>query len=67
MSSVGYWYAERPTAVATPPPVGKRMPVLRDNKGGWLYDRKGQITPYKAIPTAEMKALKARWKRTHGK
>jgi len=66
MSSVGYWYAERPTGVAVPPPVGKRMPVLRDNKGGWLHDRKSQVTPHKVIPTAEMKALKARWKRTHG-
>ena len=36
VSSVGYWYAEEPTAVIAPPPVAQRMPVLRDNVGNWL-------------------------------
>ena len=38
MSSVAYWYADQPDAAATVPPVDKRMPVLRDNQGKWLYD-----------------------------
>ena len=33
MSSVGYWYAEKPTRVVDPPPVAKRVPVEKaDNK-----------------------------------
>ena len=40
MSSVAYWYAAKPTRVAKPPSVAKRMPVLRDNQGNWLYDAK---------------------------
>ena len=40
MASVAYWYADRPTRVAKPPPVSKRLPVLRDNQGRWLHNRK---------------------------
>ncbi len=43
MSSVAYWYAEQPSAVAVPPPVARRHPVQRDNKGNWLYDPQNQI------------------------
>ena len=35
MSSVAYWYAEHPSAVAAPPAVAERMPVLRDKRGKW--------------------------------
>jgi hypothetical protein len=38
MSSVAYWYADRPGRIASPPPVSKRLPVLRDNQGHWLFD-----------------------------
>ena len=63
MSSVAYWYAENPTRIAVPPPVEKRMPVLRDNRGRWLYDRKNQC-PGKPIKlNAEMKKMKAEWAR----
>ena len=61
MSSVAYWYAERPTTVATPPPVRKRMPVLRDNQGNWLYDKKNQCAGKTITPNAEMKKMKAQW------
>jgi len=65
MSSVAYWYAERPTAAVRVPPMRKRLPVLRDNHGNWLYDKKNQC-PGKAIsPNAEMKKMKARWARKH--
>ncbi len=68
MSSVAYWYAATPTRVAKPPAVAKRLPVLRDNQGNWLYDRKNQIIPQKIKLTGEMKQLKARWaKKQKGK
>ncbi len=45
MSSVAYWYAEQPAEVAAPPPVARRRPVLRDNKGTWLSAPENQIPP----------------------
>ncbi len=61
MSSVGYWYADKPTKVAAPPPVAKRMPVLRDNQGHWLYDKKNQCPGKKVKVTPEMTKLKKQW------
>jgi len=61
MSSVAYWYAEQPARAAEPPPVRKRMPVLRDNRGRWLFDKANQC-PGKPIKlNAEMKKLKSQW------
>ena len=60
MSSVAYWYAEKPTRIAAPPPVAKRMPVLRDNQGNWLYDKKNQCPGKRIVPNAEMKRMKKR-------
>lgn len=66
MASVAYWYADKPTAAIAPPPVEKRMPVLRDNQGRWLLDKKNQC-PGKPVPlNAEMKRMKARWAKTYG-
>lgn len=61
MSSVAYWYANKPARVATPPPVAQRMPVLRDNQGRWLYDKKNQCPgkPVRIVP--EMKRMQAQW------
>ena len=67
MSSVAYWYAAEPTKVASPPPVAKRLPVLRDNQGNWLHDKRTQTTPFPVRPNAEMKRMKARWARKHGR
>lgn len=65
MSSVAYWYAARPTAVATPPPVAKRLPVLADNQGKWLNDPKRRC-PGKRIPqTAETRRMIASWTKRH--
>ena len=61
MSSVAYWYAERPTRVATCPPVTKRMPVLRDNKGRWLFEKRKQTVSESIHLTGEMKRMKRRW------
>ena len=66
MSSVAYWYADSPAAVMNPPPVNKRLPVLRDNLGRWLYDAKNQCPGKKITPNAEMKRMKAQWRKKNG-
>ncbi len=65
MSSVAYWYADRPTRVAKPPVVARRMPVLRDNQGKWLYDKKNQCPGRKIRTNPEMKKMKAKWAKKH--
>ena len=65
MSSVAYWYAAKPTRVAHPPAVGKRLPVLRNNQGQWLYDKSNQVTSQQIKPNKEMKAQKAKWKKNN--
>jgi hypothetical protein len=61
MSSVAYWYADRPYPAVTPPPASQRLPVLRDNQGNWSYDP-GRECPGRPTPlNAEMKRMKARW------
>lgn len=55
MSSVAYWYAQKPTRVAKPPSVAKRLPVLKDNQGNWIYDKKNQCPGKPVKPTAEMR------------
>lgn len=66
MSSVAYWYAGKPTRVARPPAVAKRLPVLRDNQGRWLTDKRRQC-PGKAVElTDEMHQLKQRWVEQQG-
>lgn len=61
MSSVAYWYAEKPAGACTVPPVAKRMSVLRDNRGNWLYDKKNQNTTRKVEPNREMVSMKKKW------
>jgi len=63
MSSVAYWYAAEPTRVAAPPPVAKRMPVMKDDKGRWAPLKKNQVTSRVIRPNAEMKAMKAHWRK----
>ena len=65
MSSVAYWYAEKPARIATPPDVDKRMPVLRDNQGKWLYDKSNQCPGRVLGLNEEMKQMKARWAEKH--
>jgi len=67
MSSTAYWYAEQPTRIAQPPPVEKRLPVLRDNQGHWLYDKRNQC-PGPAIKlNAEMRRNKKTWAKIQAK
>lgn len=61
MSSVAYWYADQPTAVATPPSVAQRMPVLRDNQGHWLFDGRNQCPGQPVEVNEEMRQMKADW------
>jgi len=63
MSSVAYWYSLKPGKAVKPPPVARRMPVLRDNSGNWLLDRRNQCPGRKIKPNTEMKRMKARRKR----
>ena len=63
MSSVAYWYAAKPTRVARPPAVAKRLPVWRDNQGNWLYDQGNQTTSRQIKPNKEMKSNKTKWKK----
>lgn len=65
MSSVAYWYAERPTRVRNVPSVAKRLPVPRDNQGRWLRDKRNQTTSRTIQPNAEMRAMKKQWKTKH--
>lgn len=66
MSSVAYWYAAQPTQIVEPPPVAKRMPVLRDNQGNWLYDPQNQVPGNPIELNDEMKAMKTRWAEQEG-
>ena len=67
ISSTAYWYAESPTRITEPPPAAKRMPVLRDNQGRWLYDRKNQCPGRPIKINAEMKKMKANWAREYSR
>jgi len=58
MSSVAYWYAERPTRIANPPPVEKRMPVRKDGQGKWLLDPASQMNSGQVPVTEEMREMK---------
>ncbi|MDP2815770.1 MAG: DUF2961 domain-containing protein, partial [Rectinemataceae bacterium] len=61
MSSVAYWFADRPARATDPPSVEKRMPVLRDNLGRWLFDKKRQRPGKQIRLNPEMKKMKALW------
>jgi hypothetical protein len=67
MSSTAYWYARKPTKVVKPPAVSKRMPVLRDNSGNWLYDKRNQCPGRKIQLDTEMKRLKKKWQKAQSK
>ena len=64
---MAYWFADRPAHAVQPPAVAKRMPVLRDNLGRWLFDKKNQCPgkPIKLNP--EMKKMKVLWAKQYGK
>jgi len=61
MSSVAYWYAEKPARVVEPPPLAQRLPVLRDSQGNWLLDETRRLPGRDIRMSDEMKSLKAAW------
>ena len=63
MSSTAYWYAQKPTRVVRPPAVSKRAPVVRDNQGNWLCDKRNQTKSQVIVPNREMKAMKSAWRK----
>ncbi len=67
MASVAYWYLDKPSKVIKPPSISKRMPVLRDNAGNWLYDKKNQCPGPVVEITPEMEKLKDLWKKEYEK
>jgi hypothetical protein len=62
VSSVAYWYADAPYPVREAPAVSKRLPVLRNNQGEWLYDQENQITSREIQLNEEMLEMKRRWR-----
>lgn len=63
VSSVAYWYAVEPAPAKTPPPAGKRAPVMKDGKGFWKQEPGNQTTSKKVKVTPEMRQMKAFWKK----
>lgn len=67
MSSVAYWYADKPTRVIAPPPVEKRTPIKCDLNGNWIIDKSNQCPGKPVRLTPEMKKLKREWARKQKK
>jgi hypothetical protein len=65
-SSVAYWYQTEPHRSFSIPPVTQRQPVLRANDEKWLIDKTNRTDPRGLKITAEMKKMKAQWKKLHG-
>jgi len=66
VSSVAYWYAEKPSHVQEPPPLEKRLSVMRDEiNHKWIHDKERQITTKKIKPDEEMLEMKKRWREAH--
>ena len=66
VSSVAYWYAEKPSRVQEPPTLEKRLPVRRDEiNHKWIHDNERQTTTKKIKPNEEMLEMKKRWRETH--
>ncbi len=61
MSSVAYWYAEKPTRVAKVPETAQRLPVLKDHQDVWDPKPKNKVTHKEIKPNKEMAANKASW------
>jgi len=59
-STVAYWYVDKPYPVKSPPPIEKRLPILKKN-GKWILDSSNQITSKEIELNEEMKFMKQRW------
>ena len=65
VSSVAYWYAEKPSKAVDVPAMLKRLPVRRDNAGQWQNDPERKCPGKPVTMTDEMKAVKAKWAQDH--
>jgi hypothetical protein len=65
VSSVAYWYAEKPTKVMDLPSVAQRLPVRRDNAGQWQKDPERECPGKQVKLTDEMKDVKTKWAENH--
>ncbi len=54
VSSVAYWYAEKPCSVAVPPPAAQRLPIRRDHNGRWIDDPDTACPGPAVKPTPQM-------------
>ncbi|RPH63046.1 MAG: DUF2961 domain-containing protein, partial [Chloroflexi bacterium] len=65
VSSVAYWYADKPTQAVDVPPAQHRLPVRRDNAGQWQKDPRRECPVKPVTLTDEMKEVKAKWTESH--
>jgi len=65
ISSVAYWYAEKPTKAADVPPLAHRLPVRRDNAGQWQKDPERECPGKQVKLTNEMKDVRTKWAENH--
>jgi hypothetical protein len=63
MSSVAYWYADKPAKAAKVPPLDKRLRVPKDSRGRWDNPKRHQWTSPLVKPNQEMLAMKELWKK----
>jgi len=65
ISSVAYWYAEKPTKAADVPSLAHRLPVRRDNAGQWQKDPERECLGKPVKLTDKMKDVKTKWAENH--
>lgn len=65
ISSVAYWYAEKPTKAADVPSLDQRLPVRRDNAGQWQKDPERECPGKSVRLTDEMNDVKTKWAENH--
>jgi len=65
VSSVAYWYANKPSKAVEVPEVARRLPIERDNSGKWLKDARRECPGIPVTMTDEMKAVKEKWDESH--
>jgi hypothetical protein len=63
MSSVAYWYAEKPARAIAIPPVHQRKPIMRQVDGKWIHDAAGRTRSVNALDRKAAKALAGRKKK----
>jgi hypothetical protein len=61
ISTVAYWYAEKPTKIKSPPPVKKRKAILQDSHGDWIIEKKHQCPGPDVAKNKEFQKAKAEY------